>query len=601
MDTLSAKRERVDAARTDAERVAALNELSASLYEFDSAEAVSVANEAMAIADTIGDRIGRAWALHNRGWALSSMGSLDEALDDHLSARAQFDLEGDMLGVANTLMAIGDLYGDVGDNATALEYLDRARAPLKLTGDELGTGLLMNLTGIAVSREGRHKEALELFEQAEMVYERVGDVLRVGTARINQAYELLELAKCSEGLEKKAMIDRVGELATEIIERGALLDENGRHTSAFGKSLLASFHAASGRVEEALITGAAAEAEARSGGLDQLAIEIALDRAGWLLEAGRAGEASDLVDEVMATSQQQDMRRLTARATALRADVLEAAGDHAGALAAYREFHRLDGALHTDQAESRARMMTTRFQVERARQEAEIAQIRVSELEALDTEKRDFLASISHELRTPLAAVLGFATELADSWDVFQPEEARSLVRLIASQSADIASIVDDLLTVTRLEAGTMSVYPTRVEVAPILADMVETLGRESGREIEWHGDAVVWADPTRLRQIVRNLITNAIRYGGTEIEVGVYSEGSMAAVDVRDSGGPIPPNRVETMFDPFDRTDNGGRTPNSVGLGLAVARSLARLMRGDLSYRYDRGSVFHLVLPGAP
>jgi signal transduction histidine kinase len=146
-----------------------------------------------------------------------------------------------------------------------------------------------------------------------------------------------------------------------------------------------------------------------------------------------------------------------------------------------------------------------------------------------------------------------------------------------------------------------MSVYPTRVEVAPILADMVETLGRESGREIEWHGDAVVWADPTRLRQIVRNLITNAIRYGGTEIEVGVYSEGPMAALDVRDSGGPIPPNRVETMFDPFDRTDNGGRTPNSVGLGLAVARSLARLMRGDLSYRYDRGSVFHLVLPGAP
>jgi tetratricopeptide (TPR) repeat protein len=130
MDTLSAKRERVDAARTDSERLAALNDLTAALYEYDSAEAVSVADKAIALADQIGDGTGRAWARHNRGWALSSMGRLDEALDDHLSARAQFEIDGDMTGVANCLMAIGDLYGDVGDNATALEYLDRARAPL---------------------------------------------------------------------------------------------------------------------------------------------------------------------------------------------------------------------------------------------------------------------------------------------------------------------------------------------------------------------------------------------------------------------------------------------------------------------------------------
>jgi signal transduction histidine kinase len=245
--------------------------------------------------------------------------------------------------------------------------------------------------------------------------------------------------------------------------------------------------------------------------------------------------------------------------------------------------------------------MATRFQVERARQEAEMAQIRVSQLEALDNDKRDFLASISHELRTPLAAVLGFATELSESWEVFEPEEARSLVRLIASQSADISSIVDDLLTVTRLEAGTMSAYPVVVDVTTHLADMVETTGREAGRSIGWSGDASAWADPNRLRQIVRNLITNAIRYGGEEIEVLVSKDGSKAYIDVRDSGGPIPASRVETMFNPFDHAENGGRTPNSVGLGLAVARSLARLMGGDLTYLYDQGSVFRLELPNSP
>jgi len=598
MDTLSMKRGRVDAARTDVARVAALNELSAALYEYDSVEAVSVADEAIAIADRLGDRLSRAWALHNRGWAFSAMGRLDAALDDHLSARAQFEIEGDMLGVGNCLMAIGDLYGDVGDNSTALEYLDRARAPLKLANDELAAGLLINLTGIAVSREGRHKEALDLFEQAQVVYSGLGDELRVGTARINQGYELLELAGDTGEPEREAIVDRVGDLAAEIIERGERLGEDGRHTRAYGKSLLAKFYAASGRIDEALAVGAAAETEAASGGLDQLSIETALDRAGWMMDAGMTAEASDLLDRVMETGRAQDMRRLICAATALRADVLEAMGDHAGALATYREFHRLDGALHTDQAESRARLMATRFQVERARQEAELAQIRVSELEALDNDKRDFLASISHELRTPLAAVLGFATELSESWDVFDPEEARSLVRLIATQSVDISSIVDDLLTVTRLEAGTMSFYPTEIEVAGHLADMVETSGRESGRSIGWEGEARVWADPTRLRQIVRNLITNAIRYGGQDIDVAVSSIGSMTVIDVKDSGGPIPARRVSTMFDPFDHSDNGGRTPNSVGLGLAVARSLARMMGGDLTYFYDDGSVFRLELP---
>ena len=592
------KRRRVQEAQHDTERLAALNELSAALYEYDSAEAVAVADSAIALADAVGDGAARAWALHHKGWALSSMGRLDDALDSQLSARAQFELEGNMSGVANALMAIGDLYGDVGDSSTALEYLERARAPLKLADDELGVGLLRNLTGIALSHEGRHKEALNLFVEAESVYLGLGDELRVGTAKINQGFELLALAAMGDEDERTEAIDRVRELAAEIIERGEKLGDDGRHTVAYGRSLGAHVLAASDLIDDAIDAAVTAETEATSGGLDQLAIELALDRAGWLIGAGRNEEAGMLVEEAADRSKRLDMKRLLVRATALRADLLEAFGDYAGALACHREYHRLDGDLHTDQAERRASLATTRFQVERARQEAELARVRVSELEALDHEKREFLASISHELRTPLAAVLGFASELSDSWDLFEPDEARSLVRLIASQSADISSIVDDLLTVTRLEAGTMTFYPSAVSVAEHLADMVETSGRESGRSISWQGDAIVWADPNRLRQIVRNLITNAIRYGGDEISVWVTSDTTGANIDIKDSGGPIPASRVATMFEPFVHADSGGRTPNSVGLGLAVARSLARIMGGELDYRHDGGSVFRLALP---
>ena len=598
MDTLATKRGRVDAAQNDRERLLALNELCAALYEYDSNEAVEVANEALRLARAIGDALGQAWAMHNRGWAYSSLGRLDEALDDQLSARAHFELEGDMQGVANALMAIGDLYGDVGDTATALEYLERAAAPLRLVNDELGLGLLTNLTGIALSHEGRHREALEIFDQAEAAYRSLGDTLRIGTAQINQGFELLVIAKDAEGAEREALISRARQLVAKILERGDELGEDGRHTLAYGKSLMAQVHAAAGRRSDALVCSAEAEAAANAGGLDQLSVEIALDRAGWLIEACQLDEAGFVLDQIVAKSEKLDMKRAVVKATALRTDLLEALGDHAGALASYREFHHLDGELHTDETEKRSRLTATRFQVERARREVELAQVRVSELEALDNEKRDFLASISHELRTPLSAVLGFASELAESWDGFEPAEARSLVRLIASQSADISSIVDDLLTVTRLEAGSMSIYPTDIDVTKHLADMAQSAGRDASREIVWDGDVNVWADPTRLTQIVRNLITNAIRYGGEQIRVMVGRAASTGVIEVRDSGGPIPPSRAETMFEPFDHANDGRHTPNSVGLGLAVARSLARVMDGELSYDFDGESVFRLTLP---
>jgi signal transduction histidine kinase len=146
-----------------------------------------------------------------------------------------------------------------------------------------------------------------------------------------------------------------------------------------------------------------------------------------------------------------------------------------------------------------------------------------------------------------------------------------------------------------------MSVHLSAVDVAEQLRGTVQALGREAGCSVDFAGEGVVWADPTRLRQIVRNLVTNAFRYGGPRVRVSVKDFHGLVAIEVRDSGGPIPATRVLTMFNPFDRGD-GGRTPNSVGLGLAVARSLARMMEGELVYAYeDPESVFRLTLQHPP
>ena len=597
MDSLAATRERVETAVSDTDRLVALVDLSSALYEYDAAEATLVSDQAIALAEQLGDTSARDWARHHRAWAMAALGHLDEGLQEHLAVLQEFELRDDQRGVAHSLMAIGDIHSDAGDTTAALEYLERAAAPMEAVGDRAGQAVVLNLTGIALGHEGRHRDAAAVFEEAEKIFTDLDDPLRITMAKINRGFEYLALAASEQDPPSK-VVDDAAYLASEAIEMGLSLGEDGRSTLAYGRSLMALAHAAGGRRHLALEEAEAAQNVAEEGEFDILAAEIALDRIGWLTDDGRLVEAQALLDKVEAISASSDNRRCLAKAAELRADIFEALDDHQSALVAYRTFHRVDQELHNDASERRARLTSAKFQVERAMRDTELAKLRVAELEALDHDKRDFLASVSHELRTPLAAVLGFATELAESWDGFDPDEARGLVRLIAKQSADISSIVDDLLTITRVESGTMSVYPKAVDALEHLTPLVEALARETNRSVDWNGNALVWADPTRLRQVIRNLLSNAFRYGGTRVRVEVYQDDLVAHIEVRDSGGPIPDKRVATMFEPFDHADDGGRTPNSVGLGLAVARSLARMMEGDLVYVYEDGeSVFRLSL----
>ena len=105
-------------------------------------------------------------------------------------------------------------------------------------------------------------------------------------------------------------------------------------------------------------------------------------------------------------------------------------------------------------------------------------------------------------------------------------------------------------------------------------------------------------ADPTRVRQIVRNLITNALRYGGHTITVSTGRRGDEVYVRVHDDGPGIPERQRDQIFEPYESVHQAIGTPASVGLGLTISRKLARLLGGDLRYDVDGGSVFELTLP---
>lgn len=221
-------------------------------------------------------------------------------------------------------------------------------------------------------------------------------------------------------------------------------------------------------------------------------------------------------------------------------------------------------------------------------------------LQELVRSKDEFVATVSHELRTPLTAVVGFTAELAASLDDLSLEDASTYVNLIGEQATEVSDLVEDLLVASRAEQGEI---PVDLRPLDLWAEIEAVLGvRSIDREVELRrGPENAWvnADAMRVRQIFRNLLTNAERYGGPHVTVEVGRTPEMWVLYVSDDGQGIARQHRATIFEPYHRAHHTTGRTESVGLGLTVSRQLARLMGGDLTYDFSNGrSVFSLSLP---
>jgi signal transduction histidine kinase len=212
-------------------------------------------------------------------------------------------------------------------------------------------------------------------------------------------------------------------------------------------------------------------------------------------------------------------------------------------------------------------------------------------------EKDDFIATVSHELRNPLAVMLGLGQELSDNYDSFTDDDRRDMANMIARQADDASWLIEDLLVAYRDNMSQVSVVILEFDVTMEIERVLEVVDHPIPFKV-FQGSSRIVADPRRTRQILRNLVSNAMRYGGEEMQVSLTKAGDRLEVMVQDSGERIPHADVERIFRAYER----GKGPShsaSVGLGLNVARRLARLMDGDLTYRHEEGwSTFVLSLP---
>jgi signal transduction histidine kinase len=228
---------------------------------------------------------------------------------------------------------------------------------------------------------------------------------------------------------------------------------------------------------------------------------------------------------------------------------------------------------------------------------AEALEAKIRALSEAQARERRFTSDVSHELRTPLTALVAEASLLAEHLDRLPPEAQRP-AELLVSDVSRLRDLVEDLMEISRLDAGEARIREERVDLGSLVTAAVHARRWDDRVRIE-HDGVVIHSDHRRLERIVANLIGNALEHGGRDVSVRVGRDGLGVFVEVTDLGPGIAPDRLPHVFDRFYKSDTARAGPGS-GLGLAIALENARLLGGDIDVQSEvgRGSRFTLRLP---
>lgn len=233
------------------------------------------------------------------------------------------------------------------------------------------------------------------------------------------------------------------------------------------------------------------------------------------------------------------------------------------------------------------------------------------ELERAVRMRDDFMSMVSHELRTPLNT-LYLETQVRklhlskNNTAPFAPERLPAMIERDQRQIQNMVRLIDDMLDVSRMRSGALSIRPAPVDLALLARGVVESLAQQAeavGPPIRFVAPAGVhgvW-DEFRIEQVLTNLITNALRYGGgQQVEVGVRQEDGRARMSVSDRGPGIAAEDQARIFEQFERTDDSRRQAPGLGLGLYIARQIVRSHGGEIELESapGQGATFSVNLP---
>jgi len=225
--------------------------------------------------------------------------------------------------------------------------------------------------------------------------------------------------------------------------------------------------------------------------------------------------------------------------------------------------------------------------------------------------KSEFVANMSHDLRSPLNTIMGYSELMQDEVYGKLNEKQKKQLEAIYSSGNSLLEMIDDILDISRIEAGKLEINPERLhlddlihEVTTAIMPIVERKRHEL--DVDVVPGLTAWADCVRVKQCLNNLLSNAVKFthDGGHIWLKAHKNDGMAEISVKDDGIGIPPGKLQSIFEPFYRVDSDSQTEmGGTGLGLSITRSLAKKMGGEVWAESEEGdgSEFHITLPLKP
>ena len=228
---------------------------------------------------------------------------------------------------------------------------------------------------------------------------------------------------------------------------------------------------------------------------------------------------------------------------------------------------------------------------------------------ALNAERRavelkdEFVSMVSHEFRTPLTSIAGFSETLRATWSELSSEEIEEFLIIMRQEAQHLSSLVEDILVIPRIEAGRLRLRTNEFDLAAEVAATSRLVFADTGKDVNAAipGGVMVKADRGRTGQVLRNLMDNARKYGGDAVEIEGEAGTEIYTISISDNGPGIAEADWERVFEHFEQVSKGdSRSDEGVGLGLPIARQLARAMGGDVWYvpRFPTGASFRFSMP---
>ena len=565
---------------------------------------------------------------------------VDRTLRDVEVTAPNTKLHGDLLRSKGTIAASN------GQVLEALRYYQRAHDVFRAAGVPRSQAIVLQDIGLIYSQAGDYERTLRYYQQVTEVFS--GDPTLTMTQHNNRGETLRRLKRYDEAAAayRAALVEarKIG---------SALLETRIQTNLSASEAEAGHLRSAALAADRAMALAAQGEAAGWQPFTFGVAARVALD-------SGDLKRAAQLIRRTFAGVDllHTDMSYRDYHATAAR--VFELEGDAPLALAHLKAVQRLDSEAQALTASAAAQLTGARFDF--ANQNAKISHLKQAQLEStvqLERQrgrlttlalaalvliaallaigfaslrrsrnetraanrvlsdvndrlegalkaKTDFLATTSHEIRTPLNGILGMTQILLA--DRKLPADTREQIEVVHGAGETMRALVDDILDVAKMETGELQVAAEPTAARTILEETARLWrGHAEGKGIDLSlamedVPDLIRSDPTRLRQLVFNLVSNAIKFTPTgSVAIRARGEAGALVIDVADSGIGIPADQLDLIFDPFHQVDGGTtRQFGGTGLGLAICRKIAAALGGGITVASEvgRGTTFTLTLP---